>query len=57
MQGAQISLIVGVGTSAIVLTVGVVVGLIAGYFRGWVDNVISMFINIFYGIPALLVAR
>src|ERR1700730_2156002 len=56
MQGAQISLIVGVGTSAIVLTVGVVVGLIAGYFRGWIDNVISVFINIFYGIPGILVA-
>ena len=53
---AQISLIVGVGTSAIVLTVGVVVGLIAGYFRGWIDNVISVFINIFYGIPGILVA-
>ncbi|MFZ2034337.1 MAG: ABC transporter permease subunit, partial [Candidatus Dormiibacterota bacterium] len=56
MQGAQISLIVGVGTSAIVLTVGVVVGLIAGYFRGWIDNVISVFINIFYGIPGILIA-
>jgi oligopeptide transport system permease protein len=56
MQGAQISLIVGVGTSAVVLTVGVVVGLIAGYFRGWVDTLISVFINIFYGVPAILVA-
>jgi oligopeptide transport system permease protein len=56
MQGAQISLIVGVGTSAVVLTVGVVVGLVAGYFRGWVDNVISVFINVFYGIPGILIA-
>jgi oligopeptide transport system permease protein len=56
MQGAQISLIVGVGTSLVVLTVGVVVGLIAGYFRGWVDTVISVFINIFYGIPGILIA-
>ena len=56
MQGAQISLIVGVGTSAIVLTVGVVIGLIAGYFRGWIDNIVSVIINIFYGIPGILVA-
>jgi oligopeptide transport system permease protein len=56
MQGAQISLIVGLGTSAVVLTVGVVFGLIAGYFRGWVDTVISVFINIFYGIPGILIA-
>ena len=56
MQGLQISLIVGVGTSFVVLTVGVVVGLLAGYFRGWVDTVISVFINIFYGIPGILIA-
>jgi len=56
MQGAQISLIVGVGTSFVVLVIGVVVGLVAGYFRGWVDTVISVFINIFYGIPGILVA-
>jgi oligopeptide transport system permease protein len=56
MQGAQISLVVGVGTSAVVLTLGVAVGLIAGYFRGWVDTVISVFINIFYGIPGILIA-
>jgi oligopeptide transport system permease protein len=56
MQGAQISLIVGVGTSLVVLIIGVVVGLVAGYFRGWVDTVISVFINIFYGIPGILVA-
>jgi oligopeptide transport system permease protein len=56
MQGAQISLGVGVGTSLIVLLVGVGVGLIAGYARGWVDGLISLVINIFYGIPPLLVA-
>jgi oligopeptide transport system permease protein len=56
MQGAQISLVVGVGTAVVVLTVGVVVGLVAGYFRGWVDTVISVFINIFYGIPGILIA-
>ncbi len=56
MQGAQISLIVGVGTSLVVLTVGVVVGLVAGYFRGWVDTLISVFINVFYGIPGVLIA-
>jgi oligopeptide transport system permease protein len=56
MQGAQISLVVGVGTSAIVLAVGVSIGLLAGYARGWVDGLISLIINVFYGIPPLLVA-
>jgi ABC-type dipeptide/oligopeptide/nickel transport system permease subunit len=56
MAGAQVSLLVGVGTALIVLAVGVTLGLLAGYLRGWVDGVISLVINIFYGIPALLVA-
>jgi oligopeptide transport system permease protein len=56
MVGAQISLIVGVGTQALVLAVGVPIGLIAGYYKGWVDSVVTFVINIFYGIPDLLVA-
>jgi oligopeptide transport system permease protein len=56
MVGAQISLIVGVGTQLLVLLVGVPIGLIAGYYRGWIDSVVSFLINVFYGIPDLLVA-
>jgi oligopeptide transport system permease protein len=56
MAGTQVSLAVGLGTALIVLVVGVVVGLVAGYFRGKVDAAISVVINIFYGIPTLLVA-
>jgi oligopeptide transport system permease protein len=56
MVGTQISLAVGIGTSFIVLIVGVVVGLAAGYFRGKVDAIFSLVINVFYGIPPLLIA-
>jgi oligopeptide transport system permease protein len=56
MLGAQVSLKVGIGTQVIVLLVGVPVGLVAGYYRGFLDTVISTVINIFYGIPDLLVA-
>ena len=56
MIGAQISLIVGVGTQVVVLAIGVPLGLAAGYFRGWFDQVVTFVINIFYGIPNLLVA-
>jgi ABC-type dipeptide/oligopeptide/nickel transport system permease subunit len=56
MVGAQISLIVGIGTQLVVLAVGVPIGLAAGYFRGWFDSVVSFVINLFYGIPDLLVA-
>jgi ABC-type dipeptide/oligopeptide/nickel transport system permease subunit len=56
MIGAQVSLVVGLGTQVVVVAVGVVLGLAAGYFRGMVDNVLSLIINVFYGIPDLLVA-
>ncbi|TMB88363.1 MAG: ABC transporter permease [Chloroflexi bacterium] len=56
MIGAQISLIVGVGTQLLVVVVGVTVGLLAGYYRGWLDSVVTFIINVFYGIPDLLVA-
>ena len=56
LVGAQISLIVGVGTQALVLLVSVPIGLIAGYYKGVVDSIVTFVINVFYGIPDLLVA-
>jgi ABC-type dipeptide/oligopeptide/nickel transport system permease subunit len=56
MVGSQVSLAVGLATALIVLVIGVAVGLVAGYFRGAVDAFISLAINIFYGVPPLLVA-
>ncbi len=56
MIGAQISLVVGVGTQLLVLAVGVPIGLLAGYYRGWLDSVVTFIINVFYGVPDLLVA-
>lgn len=56
MGGASIAFIVGVGTSLLVSLIGIVLGLISGFYRGPVDTVVSFVINIFYGIPDLLVA-
>jgi oligopeptide transport system permease protein len=56
MVGAQISLAVGVGTQLIVLLIGVPLGLAAGYFKGWFDSVVTLVVNVFYGVPNLLVA-
>jgi oligopeptide transport system permease protein len=55
MGGAQVSMIVGVGTASLSSLIGIVLGLLAGFYRGWVDTVISLLINIFYGIPDLLI--
>ena len=56
MAGAQISLVVGVGTQLFVLFIGVPIGLAAGYFRGLLDQAVTFLVNLFYGIPDLLVA-
>jgi oligopeptide transport system permease protein len=55
MGGALISLQVGVGTMLIVSVIGIMMGLLAGFYRGAIDAVISLAINIWYGIPDLLV--
>jgi oligopeptide transport system permease protein len=56
MQGAQISLAVGVGCAIIGAALGVVLGLLSGYLRGWVDSVVTTAINVFYSFPTILAA-
>jgi ABC-type dipeptide/oligopeptide/nickel transport system permease subunit len=56
MVGAQVSLIVGVGTQLLVLAVGLPIGLLAGYYKGWLDSGLAFIINVFYGIPDVLLA-
>jgi oligopeptide transport system permease protein len=56
MVGAQVSLVVGIGTQILVLALGVPLGLIAGYYKGVLDSALSFVINVFYGIPDVLLA-
>jgi oligopeptide transport system permease protein len=56
MGGALITVEVGIGSAIILCLIGIPLGLMAGFYRGRVDTVISFFINIWYGIPDLLVA-
>lgn len=55
MGGAEVSIIVGLGTAGLSSLIGIVLGLLAGFYRGWVDTAISLLINVFYGIPDLLI--
>jgi peptide/nickel transport system permease protein len=54
--GARISLMVGVGATAITIIVGVIVGLITGYFGGIVDTILARIIDVVLSIPYLLFA-
>src|SRR4030081_73930 len=55
MAGATISIEVGIGTALLSSVIGIVLGLMGGFYRGWIDSIISLVINIWYGIPDLLV--
>src|SRR5438105_14169139 len=54
--GALITVQVGIGSAIIVSLIGIPLGLLAGFYRGTCDTAISFVINIWYGIPDLLVA-
>lgn len=54
MAGTSVSLLVGTIAVFISLVFGVTLGLWAGYFKGWVDALISYFIQVVWAIPTLL---
>ncbi len=56
LYGSRLSLLIGIGSVAVSLTVGILVGLAAGFFGGHVDNVLMRIGDILLSIPTLLVA-
>jgi ABC-type dipeptide/oligopeptide/nickel transport system permease subunit len=54
VYGARVSLLVGIAGTAIAVLVGVTAGLVAGYYRGWVDTLLSRFIDVVLSFPVLL---
>jgi ABC-type dipeptide/oligopeptide/nickel transport system permease subunit len=54
VYGARVSLFVGIVGTAIAVLIGVTVGLLAGYYRGWVDTLLSRFVDVMLSFPVLL---
>jgi peptide/nickel transport system permease protein len=54
--GARQSLVYGVVSTAIGLTVGALLGILAGAFGGWVDTAVMRVVDIMLSIPSLLLA-
>ncbi|MES2836553.1 MAG: ABC transporter permease [Bacteroidota bacterium] len=54
MSGTLVSLAVGFISVFISIIIGILFGALAGYFRGWVDDIIILFINVVWSIPTLL---
>ena len=55
VNGARISMIIGVSSMLIAGFTGVVVGTLAGYFGGWVDNVLMRLVDVLFAIPFLFI--
>jgi len=56
IYGTRLSLLIGLVSVAISLSLGVVLGLAAGYFRGLVDTVIMRVMDVMLALPSLLLA-
>jgi peptide/nickel transport system permease protein len=54
LYGGRVSLFVGVISSAICVTLAIILALVAGYFGGWIDFVITRFFDLFFAFPAVL---
>jgi len=55
VNGARLSMLIGIGTTVIAVTVGVVVGSLAGFFGGRVDGFLMRFVDLMLTIPFLFV--
>jgi len=56
IHGTRLSLLIGVISVAISLSLGVVLGLAAGYFRGLVETTIMRLMDVMLSLPSLLLA-
>jgi len=54
VYGARVSLLVGIVGTGVAMLLGVAVGLLAGYYRGWVDTLLSRFVDVVLSFPVLL---
>ena len=56
VHGARISLAVGIGSTALGSSIGVIVGLVSGYLSGWVDLVFQRITDMLQALPLLVLA-
>ena len=56
IHGARISLAVGIGSTVLGSSIGVIIGLASGYLSGWVDLVFQRIIDILQALPLLVLA-
>jgi oligopeptide transport system permease protein len=53
--GARVSMTVGLGTAFLALIIGTIYGLISGFAGGTLDHFMMRIVDIFYGLPDMLI--
>ena len=56
VHGARVSLAVGIGSTALGASIGVLIGLASGYLSGWVDLIFQRITDILQALPLLVLA-
>jgi len=56
VHGARISLAVGIGSTTLGATFGVIIGLASGYLSGWVDLIFQRITDVLQALPLLVLA-
>ena len=56
IYGAQVSLEVAFIATGLAVLIGVTIGTTSGYFRGWIDSLLSRFMDVVLAFPVLLFA-
>lgn len=56
LYGARVSLVVGLSTVAISLTLGTIIGLFSGFAGGWIDEVVMRAVDVLLAFPGILLA-
>ena len=54
LYGGRTSILIGVVAAVVTTVLAVLVGLLCGYYRGWIDAVLSRFMDVIWAFPVLL---
>jgi ABC-type dipeptide/oligopeptide/nickel transport system permease subunit len=56
IYGARVSMSVALVSQFAILLIAIPLGCIAGFYGGWIDTILMRIVDVFYAIPALLLA-
>jgi len=53
LHGGQVTLKLAIGVAILTTVIGVLIGAVAGFYRGWVDELLMRFTDLWIALPAL----